>query len=365
MNKIVLSGYYGFGNAGDEAMLESILQALRTGDSTCEITVISGNPAVTAAKHSVRSIYVFDYLAIIATLRKCDLLISGGGSLLQNVTSWRSFYYYLSIMAVAKFFGAKVMLYAQGIGPVRGILSKKIMQLIVNRADFVTVRDEGSYSELRECGVSKPAIEITADAVLGMNPADTAKGRERLRDLGVDLSKTVIAVAPRRWGSNSDYLQSLASAADAIIETESAELVFMPLHLPDDRKVCDEIAALMRNKAFIFDGDCDAGTFMSVIGNCQLLIGVRLHALIFAAIMNVPIVGITYDPKIDRFLHSIGLTTADSVSTLSAVRLVEAARACLYDRNQLKKTLAVFMDALRKKALKNAETALQQIHKNR
>ncbi|MFA6074504.1 MAG: polysaccharide pyruvyl transferase CsaB [Negativicutes bacterium] len=359
MTKVVLSGYYGFSNAGDEAMLRSILWALRVKNNDCSITVISGNPKATAAKYSVQSIYIFDFLAIIKTLRCCDILISGGGSLLQNVTSWRSFYYYLAVLALGEMLGVKVMLYAQGIGPVLGFLPKKIMSWIVNRVNYITVRDEGSYCELHEIGITKPVIEITADAVLGMERADLVCGKELLQKLGVNLAKTTIAIAPRRWGSDSNYLKSLAEAADQLIDLRNAEIVFVPLHLPDDHKVCCEIAALMRNKAVVFDGDCDAEIFMSVIGNCQLLIGVRLHALIFAAIMNVPILGITYDPKIDRFMDSVGLKVVASITDVTGTELTMAAEKCLDNSINTKIQLESHMSILRKKALMNAEAATQ------
>ena len=90
MNKIVISGYYGFANAGDEAMLAAIVKALRSTENSVKLTVISGNPQITAAKYGVASIHRFNPLEIFLSLRSCDLLLSGGGSLLQDVTSKRS-----------------------------------------------------------------------------------------------------------------------------------------------------------------------------------------------------------------------------------------------------------------------------------
>ena len=97
MNKIVISGYYGFANAGDEAMLTSIVRALRGVQPEIDLTVISGNPAETSAKHKVKSIYRFNFFKIYNALKNADMLLSGGGSLLQDVTSLRSLFYYLFI----------------------------------------------------------------------------------------------------------------------------------------------------------------------------------------------------------------------------------------------------------------------------
>lgn len=125
-SKLVISGYYGFGNAGDEAMLAAILEAILDVIPNAEITVISGNPKDTMDKHGVKAISRLSPLPIIKALKGCDLLISGGGSLLQDVTSDRSLYYYLSIIRMAKWFNRPVMLYAQGIGPLLRERAKKL-----------------------------------------------------------------------------------------------------------------------------------------------------------------------------------------------------------------------------------------------
>ena len=118
--RIVVSGYYGSKNAGDEAMLAAMLEVLGDLDPKLHITVISASPADTSARHGVESVSWLSLPSIIKALWRADLLISGGGSLLQNVTSRRSLYYYLAIIFLAVIMRKKVMLYAQGIGPIIG-----------------------------------------------------------------------------------------------------------------------------------------------------------------------------------------------------------------------------------------------------
>ena len=102
MSKILISGYYGFSNAGDEAMLTAIVEGLRSEQQDVQITVLSGKPGITANKHRVQSIHRFNGWEIFRAMRKTDLLLSGGGSLLQDVTSRRSLFYYLSILMLAR-----------------------------------------------------------------------------------------------------------------------------------------------------------------------------------------------------------------------------------------------------------------------
>lgn len=141
MSRIVISGYYGFANAGDEAMLAAIIKALRSTEDALELTVISGNPQVTAAQYGVTSIHRFNPLEIISSLRGCDLLLSGGGSLLQDVTSKRSLLYYLSILGLGLLLGKKVMLFAQGIGPIHSGLLRKLTKVVCSHVNLITVRD--------------------------------------------------------------------------------------------------------------------------------------------------------------------------------------------------------------------------------
>ena len=153
MSKIVISGYYGFNNAGDEALLTAILASLRAIEPKADITVISGNPGNTIVKHQVKSLYRFAAVRLLQAIGEADLVISGGGSLLQDVTSKRSLIYYLSIIVAAKWKGRKVMLFAQGIGPIRNRFMRLLTRLVVNKADAITVRDRDSAEELARMGV--------------------------------------------------------------------------------------------------------------------------------------------------------------------------------------------------------------------
>ena len=168
LGKILISGYYGFSNAGDEAMLTAIVTSLKEQDPQVELTVLSGHPEVTARLHPVKAIHRFDLWGICRAMAGTDLLLSGGGSLLQNVTSRLSLYYYLSIIALGTLLGKKVMLFAQGIGPIRGSFSRWLTRLVCQKVDLITVRDDGSLDDLKAMGFSPEKIRVTSDAVFSL-----------------------------------------------------------------------------------------------------------------------------------------------------------------------------------------------------
>ena len=362
MRRIVISGYYGFGNAGDEAMLTAMIEALTDVDPTVRITVISGCPDDTRRRHGVAAVYRLNYPEIIRAILGCDLLISGGGSLLQDVTSDRSLYYYLSIMLLAKKLGKPVMLYAQGIGPVRGSLARGAVRRVVDTVDLITVRDEGSRVELLALGVTTPPIHVTADPVLALHPVDKGIGRAILRGRSLEGTAPLIGISVREWKDWAHYKNVIAQAADRLVAESGARLVFLPMQWPDDIEVARRVTARMQRPAGQLEEEYTTSELLSLVGNLDMLIGIRLHALIFAAVMHVPMIGLSYDPKIDRFLETLGETPAGALSDVTADSLLAKVRAVWppgNDRPARQRDERI--GDLRQKAFKNAELALALI----
>ena len=318
---IVVSGYYGSKNGGDEAMLASMLEVLREEISDLHVTVISIDPEYTKKRHNVDAVERPDIWTIIKKIRSADLLISGGGSLLQNVTSGRSLYYYLAIIFFALIFGRKVMLYAQGIGPIRGMLAHKLMNLIINRVDLITVRDRGSLEELSRLKITRPKIFCTADPVLAIKPASLDIGKKILARYSVVDDGKFIGVAIRHWINWENFRNELATALDRLALETGAKIIFLPMKFPEDIRAAQSTAALMKNTVTVLNEEFSTQEILSLVGCMDVLIGVRLHALIFAGVMNVPMLGISYDPKIERFLDSIGEKPLGNIQDVTADKI--------------------------------------------
>jgi polysaccharide pyruvyl transferase CsaB len=362
MGKIIISGYYGFANAGDEAMLTAMIEALTTLEPDVEITVLSGNPRQTQQQHGVDAIHRLNYPEIVGALRQADLLISGGGSLLQDVTSDRSFYYYLSIVMLAKKLGNPVMLYAQGIGPVQGNVARSAMRVIGNMVDLITVRDEGSRDELKTLGVDRPPVYVTADPVLALMPMDRAIGRMLFTKAGVEISsKPCIGICVREWQEWVHYKKVFADVTDILIDKWNAQVIYVPMQWPEDANTARDIAKRSKHSAIVLDEAYTTNEMLAVIGQFDILIGIRLHALIFAAVMNVPLVGVSYDPKIERFLQSLGCKAAGTLKDITSEKLLAHIEACMSNHDEFKRSLEERMQTLRNDAFRNAELAVELI----
>lgn len=305
--RIALSGYYGFDNAGDEALLSAITMSLKRLHPDLEFLVLSGNPQKTAHLHGVQAIYYMNPFQVLRGLLSSDLLISGGGSIFQDVTSGRSLAYYISVVALAKLLGKPVIFYAQGVGPINRPLSKVLMRLVANRVDLITLRDQDSLELLRDIGVNQPEIRVTSDPVFALTPLeeDFEVVDIKLAQL-MDPQKPVIGVSVRQWSALEGYQPELAHCLDDLIE-QGYQVLFIPMAYPDDVEESRRVASLMEQPATVLDQDLNSRQHLALISRMNFIIGMRLHSLVFAASMGTPFAGISYDPKVEAFLKQFSI----------------------------------------------------------
>ena len=83
--KAALLGYYGFGNLGDELLLQACINILaENGIKREEVLVLSNNPEETAKTFHVKSINRWKYREVMSAFRETETLILGGGGLFQD-----------------------------------------------------------------------------------------------------------------------------------------------------------------------------------------------------------------------------------------------------------------------------------------
>lgn len=292
---LVLSGYYGFHNVGDEAILYSIITALKKFRPDIEITVLSNDPKYTIDTYGVKAVNRWDLKQVTNAIKKSDGLISGGGSLLQDVTSNKTVLYYTGIMFIAKMLKKPYFIYSQGIGPVNGKINQWLTKLASNQAKILTVRDEASKAFLEGLGVQKQ-IELVPDPVLGIDvAAEKSRWFENLK-----LDEPIITVSVRDWDTTNDFKRKIAKGLDRLVK-KGTSIILLPMHGKHDEETCQLIQTMMNGKVVIAPFDASIEEKITIIRNSDLLFGMRLHALIFAAVSDVPFVALSYDPKIDAF----------------------------------------------------------------
>ena len=367
MVNILISGYYGFDNIGDESILRTLVSSLREHIPDCSLTVLSHNPASTREKYGVEAVDRMSPVAILRAVKKCDMLISGGGSLLQDVTSSKSLHYYLSIIRCAEFFHKKVFIYSQGIGPIDRPGNRRAAAAALKRADGIVVRDERSASLLEEIGIARDKVVITADPVIRMKKPDGDVGAEILRKAGVSLDgRLTVGWAIRERDTDSRFVKELLRSIQMMKDKYNAQSVLIPFHYEEDGEVCRHIAAqLPDDTAVCLNEKYLSEDMLSIIGNMDLLVGVRLHSLIYAAIMGVPLIGISYDPKCTAFLNSVGLDKLSTKENFTAELFLPEAERVLETGKEQVQCVEVHMVELSRKLDTNEKMICTIMEKSR
>lgn len=362
--KIVLSGYYGFDNAGDEAVLYSIVEALQSEtEGRAEITVLSNNPEKTKESYRVSAVNRWHLPSVTGAIRKSDLLISGGGSLLQDTTGPKSIVYYLGVVGIARAFGVPAFFYSQGIGPIRGRTGKLLTELVTNRVSEITVRDEKSKLLLEELKVKRPAIGVTADPVMGID-----RGKVDLK-IGRDIigKKPAVGLALRNWEGFNDIVPDLADWCSHKIE-EGIQVVFIPFHTPEDVEACEMVAAKVNCTCKVLPGGYLPVEYLSIIGNLDFVVGMRLHALIMAGAMGTPMAGISYDPKVSAYLKQVVqplvASLEEDTEQENTRKLTKSLEGAFVKREELKEELLKHAPRLSARAREAAKMAVSHIVKN-
>ena len=304
---VVICGAYGRGNAGDDAILEAILQEMRGIDPDMPVLVLSKSPKETRLTYRVRAVQRFNYPAWRKAMRHSKLYINGGGSLIQDVTSRRSLWFYLHNISSAKRLGCKVQMYGCGIGPVSRVSHRRMATQVLNAdVDVITLREPDSLEELKSMGVTKPEIFLTADPALTLNCAPPDKTDSVLLQAGIPTGGRYLCFALRKWKGFEEKAPVFAAAAEYAYHRHGLTPVFLAVEKHQD-PLAAAIAAQGVSVPHYFLNDAGkAGTIIGALSRMQVVVSMRLHALIFAAGQGIPLVGVVYDPKVSAFLRYIG-----------------------------------------------------------
>ncbi len=362
--EILISGYYGFKNSGDDALLKAIIQDLKTYKESPNIVVLSANPRETMEEYKVKSISRLDLPKILKHMNNAEMLISGGGTLIQDRTSTKSLWYYLSVIKLALKKNLKVMLYSNGIGPLEKEKNIARTKKILDKVDLITLRDERSYKTLRDIGITNENVQITADPALNLDIADRVRGREILRKEGVKEGAKILGVSVRRWQNlGPDFESIIAKTCDYAYERYGYHTVFLPMQSSRDMSILQNIKRKMWHESSILKKRYSVEDMLSVMKCFDLCIGMRLHTLIYAAINAVPVVGLVYDPKISSFMEYTHQKHYLDVENIDGNELKAQLDDCVENYDAIKKDLKDNYSRLREQAQLNGKYAIELYEK--
>lgn len=293
MKKAIICGYYGQGNAGDEALLLSLLERL---PKDIKPIVLSGNPSVTSKNYGVDSYSRLNIAQQIMLLGKNDLFIWGGGSLMQDVTSIKSPLFYAGLMKLAQLKGLKTIAYAQGIGPLNSPLSQWVTKTVLKSCEGVSVRDQGSSKILDDWGISH---FLAPDPVWSLSSENS---------ININLLPPPLIGINVRQHFNFDE-QKLQLLTDALIKLQNitkANLILIPFQPQKDLILSQKIAEKINENCQIIKIE-NPRELKGIFSQIKMLIGMRLHSLIMGASEGCNCFALSYDPKVSQLMKELNI----------------------------------------------------------
>lgn len=379
---LLIAGYYGFGNTGDETILAAMLADLRDHRENLEVTVISGNPQETETNHHVRSILWTDTQSIFDAVRKCDMVILGGGGIFHDQFGFKEEYlltqnhsgvaFFSGFALLAAMYQKPLMLYAVGVGPLLTEAGERLTKVSFEAANVASVRDAESLDVLHKLGLQNANGFVTGDPAFMLKP-DKARAEKILQNLKLPGNENapLIAVCVRYWDiqvSPEKWQSSLAGALDRFVEEVDGEILFIPFQnletTPDVNDVAVALAVReqMRNKSrsTILNKEYPPETIAGLIVCCDFVVGMRYHSLIFSIIGRKPMVGLAYDPKVEHLLTQAGMTEyLFNLDTMTSEGLHEGMQKAWRSKEEIRERLHESIQNLDDRARRNTTFALE------
>jgi polysaccharide pyruvyl transferase CsaB len=335
---LLLCGYYGEHNLGDDALLEVLLAQLAPGTA---VVITAHDEQLVQQRHGLPTVQRRSLRAVLAALRHCRALVLGGGSLLQDATSFTSLLYYGALITAARAQGKPVVLWGQGLGPLHRRRSRWLVRLLLPLATAVCWRDSASAALAASLGRRAP---VAADPVWA-SQAVPWHGQG---------GPIVVCLRPTpQLGANDwpAYLEALAALAD----TADRPVLWLPFHGDQDQTLLSDLqragllpptlSARSRQVQVLTPAEAKA-----VFASAGLVIAMRLHGLILAAVSGAPAAALSYDPKVEAAALALGCPCHSLLAPASPEQLRHS-----WQRQLDRPTPAELTETLRRQAAQLAD----------
>lgn len=350
---IIINGYYGYKNTGDEALLQGMIENIRSVNKNAKITVLSASPKETANRYSVNSIYRYNLCKVAKEMKHASLFISGGGSLLQDVTSTKSLVFYTEMIKLAKKMKLKVMVYANGFGPITKPRNIKRVKEALDSVSYISMRDPASTEALSEL-MPNLTVHTTADPAFSLGRIDEKWERKLCSKFGLKDNEEYFAISLRDWQySDSKTVEKISEYCSEINKRYSLTPVFVTMQNSKDLSIIQRVIDRLEVSAITIK-NTSAKELLTLMQKMKFSIGMRLHFLVFSAIASVPTIGLSYDPKINSLVQHVGLDVPFNSREIDVAALLSKTDEILKNADSISQNLKNKKEEMR---LKNADDA--------
>jgi len=330
--KVLITGYFGFGNVGDEMILHVMKKRFKK-EGYCIYSLVN-NPQETNEFDRSRIKHIYH------TIRRSDIVINGGGGILQDKTSSKSLYYYLSIIKIAKMLHKKVTVFAQGIGPVNKKIDKIVLRNTLNTVDLITVRDRHSSNILTDIGVKKEAY-LTGDLAFLY---------EREKSISLPFKNFIIYAIGK--AKRTPSLKTLTSIGDYIQKRTHLPIIILPFYPKKDSEIAEQVANTLKSPLII---PKYIEQYPYIVGKSKFVVGMRYHSLVVSGLKEKAFVGLSYDPKVIFLMKKLEVNGIEDYGNLSLNNFKNVFEKNFEEQVTIQKKLAEKVAILKEGAEKNFE----------
>ncbi|MCH8877888.1 MAG: polysaccharide pyruvyl transferase family protein [Chloroflexi bacterium] len=380
--RILIAGHYGRQNAGDEVILQGILAQLRSLSSGLEFTVLTANTDDTRNLHDVRAVQWSDLGSVMDAVRRSSMVIIGGGGIFHDywgadtstffTTRQGGLSEYGGPLILAHASGTPSLMYGVGVGPLQTKEGREMTRGLFELAEASIVRDHQSKAWLKEVGCDVGEVQVAPDPAFSAPVLWSERNREEALFQG--LQRPVLAVCLRNWEFNingSDWESEVVRALDAFLDRVGGSVLFVPMQRgesgeQDDLSVSSRVLRRMRNasRALVLRAGANPIQRFWALTRSDLVLGMRLHSLVAAIRGAVPLVGISYDPKITSLLRETSLEQyLIPLETIRASSIEIALMDAYQQRGELHERLKKLDNSMQERSARAARTAIRILNR--
>ena len=363
MKKILISAFIGSDNLGDQAIFESIVGRLHK-NKDLDLAAFTLDRTKYKTTPFVRFIETLNPFRVTAEIYRCDLLVIGGGGIIQDETTVYNLIRHTYKAVAAWVLGKKYMFFAVGISPVRSKVNKILARVVLQNAEAVTVRDSRSKINAQSLGVTKKIV-VTADPVVGLDVEYKKQISKRPyvivslrhwfdihRYIPVEIAQSLSLRSQKDGLKYESFTSTLAQFFDWVIDNYKYRMIFLPFFDQRDDHIASDVIAKMNysNLTKNISKQQTIPDTVSLIAGAECLIGMRLHSLIIGACVNTPFLALSYSEKVANFTHELGLQQfGHDIEKLSVASLQDCFERMVSGRKIIKGTLRRRMHVLKER----------------
>jgi polysaccharide pyruvyl transferase WcaK-like protein len=401
--KVLLSLGTGNGNSGDEALLVCEKQQLEeTFNREIDLVAFSDDIAVSekyingvrfiySGRFGIRNKYekgIKQYQWIFSTIHEiciCDVLITGGGTILQDATNKFFVPFWFFKIILAQIFFKPTVMYGIGVGPLNRKFSRFLMNAFASKMKFISLRGPLSLEWIKKFKIKDNKVFLTADPVITLEKAGEEEVKElfKMENIRLHTEKKTVVFCIRDWYKKhgksivnkdfiegkeqlySKYIQSILDYVKFIVNIGEFNIVFLPMSCTepnDDRLTARKVLEKLKehnvdtSNVFCVNTECSPALLKAIIGKSYLTVGVRFHTLIYATTQNIPVIGVAYGNKTCDFLEYIGLKEyVLPIDEITGELLIEMHKKVEENREAVLSQLKIAIPLQKEMATRNAQ----------